>query len=171
MTRSALAFTGHRYVSLPYGITIEDVALNFVAKWGPSRARRSTRCSTLMLVGGALGADLAVLQWCYQLEVPYEIYLPFPADIFTAKWQSHDRLRLTRYIHRAVAVHVLGKAYDVGLYHARDRAMVDRAEAVATVWDGRTRGGTYGTIKYAAQQEKPIVNVLGGFTVVRPRDL
>lgn len=51
--------------------------------------------------------------------------------------------------------------YSPDCYTVRNKFMVDQADIVLAVWDGKPWGGTYNTIKYAEQQNKTIIEYKG----------
>jgi uncharacterized phage-like protein YoqJ len=57
------------------------------------------------------------------------------------------------------AVHVVSEQYFPGCFFARNRFMVDRADSMIAVYDGRQRGGTYRTIGCAEGAGKQIAFV------------
>ncbi len=54
---------------------------------------------------------------------------------------------------------VIQKQYDPGCFQKRNKYMVDKSDAVIAIWDGRTSGGTYNTIKYAQSLGKEIIQI------------
>ncbi len=54
-------------------------------------------------------------------------------------------------------VKIVRQNYDMGSYHARNRLMVDHADLLIAVYDGRKEGGTYQTISYAKRKGRKIV--------------
>lgn len=78
-----------------------------------------------ILHGGARGVDLSADWIAKNSNIPVRIFLP--------DWQEH------------------GKAAGI----IRNREMVEEADAVIAVWDGKSRGTKY-TIDYAKEQGKPV---------------
>lgn len=54
------------------------------------------------------------------------------------------------------AVHVVSETGHAGVYHQRDRYMVDYSRRVIAVYDGRETGGTAYTVGYACRQGKMV---------------
>lgn len=87
-------------------------------------------------------------------------YIPTEADTIISGGASGidslaekyaDRHRLSKYIIRP-RYDLYGRAAPL----KRNEEMVDLAEAVLVVWDGRSRGAQY-TLKYAEKNKKPVV--------------
>lgn len=54
------------------------------------------------------------------------------------------------------AVQVVSETSHSGVYHQRNRYMVERSSRVIAVYDGRETGGTVYTVQYARRQEKDV---------------
>ncbi len=54
---------------------------------------------------------------------------------------------------------VIQKQYDPGCFQKRNKYMVDKSDVVIAIWNGRTSGGTYNTIKYAQSLGKEIIQI------------
>lgn len=117
------------------------------------------------VVGGARGFDtwvaLAALRCGYQVDV----YLPFPEDIFAAKWfDPTDRAVLDDIVERARQVVIFSEVYRTGVYIERDEEIVDVSTEIFAGYDGREKGGTAATVRYARKLQRPI-------WVLDPQDL
>ncbi len=56
-------------------------------------------------------------------------------------------------------VTVIQEKYAPGCFQKKNKYMVDKSDIVIAIWDGRTSGGTYNTIKYAKSLEKEIIQI------------
>jgi uncharacterized phage-like protein YoqJ len=82
--------------------------------------------------------------------------LPFPG--FWEHYREQEGSYFdTLYQQLDVVGHVSQGGYDVKKIHARNRWIVDESDVVIAVYDGRQRGGTYSTLRYAKQKRKPIL--------------
>ena len=158
------AFTGHRPEHLPWGTDETDprcAALKAVLR----RELRTAyaRGCTEFLCGMARGCDLyfaeAVLALCSAGELrggKLTAMLPCPSQ--ADRWSEREQARYHALLERCGEVRVLEPAYTPGCMLRRNRAMVDRADLLMTVFDG-TEGGTEAAIRYARQRGVEIVPV------------
>lgn len=112
-----------------------------------------------MIVGMALGWDMAVAEACYLLGIPYHAYVPFVGQ--ESKWPSPSRHLYVSLCSKALEYVVVSDgSYAVEKMQIRNRAMVDAAgEGVLALWNG-TPGGTANCVKYAQLTAgKPMTNV------------
>lgn len=84
------------------------------------------------------------------LEVSLEAALPYRGRL---KTRNPDFHRLIRQCDR---VYIVNELYTRSCFEQRNRFMVDRAQRVIAVYDGRKRGGTFFTLQYAQKQGKEI---------------
>lgn len=111
-----------------------------------------------VIAGGALGWDTALADAALSLDLPLFLYIPFEGQ--ERRWpreaQSHY-LHLRDHAARIVVCSPGG--YTAAKLLRRNEAMVDDADALLALWDGEPRGGTYRTVQYAQEQEKPVWNL------------
>ena len=151
------AFTGHRPEHLPWGEDETDprcLALKALLR----RALRalSARGYTRFLCGMARGCDLyfaeAVLALRDAGELPEaELVAMLPCPSQPARWDGRTRARYAALLGRCAEVRVLEPEYSPGCMLRRNRAMVDAADVLLTVFDG-SEGGTAATIRYAKRR-------------------
>ena len=156
------AFTGHRPERLPWGQDETDarcLALKTVLR----QALRTLygRGCTAFVCGMARGCDLyfaeAVLALRDAGELPgasLAAMLPCPTQ--AARWDGQTRARYQRILARCDTVRTLETAYTPGCMLRRNRAMVDAADVLLTVFDGG-EGGTAATVRYAGRRGTEIV--------------
>lgn len=83
--------------------------------------------------------------------------IPFPSFWDRYKSQSDDRIYLKKLENSLdIIVAVNEGEYAPWKMHARNQWLVDEACAILTVYDGRKKGGTFSTLKYARRLGKPI---------------
>ena len=82
--------------------------------------------------------------------------LPCPSQ--AARWDARTLERYRQILARCDEVRVLEAAYSPGCMLRRNRAMVDAADVLLTVFDG-SEGGTAATIRYAKRRGTEIVPV------------
>ncbi len=156
------AFTGHRPKRLPWGVREDDprcqalkmrlrVELELLAANGYRR----------FLCGMALGCDTYFAEAVLELkqtnpQILLEAMIPCPGQ--ADRWTSADRARYHALIGRCDRVWVLEDSYSDGCMQRRNRAMVDRADLLLSVWDGGS-GGTGSTVRYAQERGVDVLAV------------
>lgn len=143
------AFTGHRPHRLPWGSREEDprcMALKSLIANAVERA--AERGCTAFLCGMAQGCDM----WFAEavLEKGYRLIAMLPCPGQADRWQEKDRLRYQSLLARCSEVRVLEDSYTEGCMLRRNRAMIDCADLLISVYDGEG-GGTGNTVRYAAE--------------------
>jgi len=155
--KSTLAFTGHRPKRLLANHTkeaIADVLSAFL--WGP------TPHWERLITGGALGLDMLAAAraqaFCRGCGYTAHHILALPWDGYNQHW-SEDRREFAAVIESRAdqVLHIGEHPKDWGdmndNYHARNRWMVDNCTTLLGFWDGKRRGGTFETLKYAVNRE------------------
>ena len=158
------AFTGHRPEHLPWGTDETDprcAALKTVLQQEVS-ALYQRGCSAY-LSGMARGCDLYFAEAVLALRAADRLpdakliaMLPCPSQ--AARWDAKTLERYRQILARCDEVRVLEAAYSPGCMLRRNRAMVDAADVLLTVFDG-SEGGTAATIRYAKRRGTEIVPV------------
>lgn len=144
------AFTGHRPKRLPWGSDEGDprcLALKQLMRQAVEQTRL-WGCDGY-LCGMALGCDTYFAELVLDMSLPLEVVLPCPGQ--ADRWPEKDRRRYESLLLRASAIHVLEDCYSDGCMLRRNRAMIDRAQLLITVYDGRG-GGTGSTVAYAKKR-------------------
>ncbi len=158
------AFTGHRPEHLPWGTDERDLrcaALKTVLRQ-QIRALAARGCTTF-LCGMARGCDTYFAEAVLTLREAGEVsngkliaMLPCPSQ--AERWSARDLARYRVLLERCDEVNVLEAAYTSGCMLRRNRAMVDAADVLLTVFDGG-EGGTAATIRYAERRGLEIVSM------------
>src|SRR5262245_26082235 len=142
----AIGFTGHRPPDLAASPTL-------LASHLPACCRELHRRwpAARWLCGGASGVDEAVAQNAIALGHPFELHLPFPAEVMRQEgyFDEASYQVLLAQLPRAAAVVHLFPAFDPGAYEARNHSLVDNAELLVAFWNGNRGGGTFQTISFA----------------------
>lgn len=141
------AFTGHRPQKLPWGNAEEDPrcqALKIMIARAVDQAVE--RGCTGFLCGMARGCDL----WFAEavLDKGYDLIAMLPCAAHAEGWPERDRLRMQALLERCSEICFVEQIYSEGCMLRRNRAMVDRAELLISVYDG-SGGGTGSTVRYA----------------------
>ena len=157
------AFTGHRPERLPWGSDESDArcaALRTLIQRAVTQA-----CADgfdAFLCGMARGCDmyfaeavLAARETFPQIRLTAMIPCPTQPDA----WLEAERARYARLLAACDAVCVLEPVYSDGCMLRRNRAMVDAAERVITVYDGGAAGGTAAAVRYAQRRGRELVRL------------
>lgn len=146
------AFTGHRPQKLPWGSREEDPRCRALKRLlDEAVAQAAERGFRTFLCGMALGCDTYFAEAVLKRRdadpsLRLEAVLPCPEQ--TDRWPEADRRRYEALLMRCDGLTVMEDAYSDGCMLRRNRAMVDRAGLLITVYDGSS-GGTGSTIQYA----------------------
>lgn len=111
---------------------------------------------TEWISGGARGVDTwagtAAMEFAFRLR----LYLPFPVAIQSLGWTEGDRFALESMNAWAHDVWIARPDFHPSAYFIRDRKIVEDSDELFAVWDGRDKGGTAATVKYARKVGKKI---------------
>ena len=160
------ALIGHRPKGFPWNYrdkdskeqkeylkTLEDTIIELIEKDG----------FNYFISGGAIGADqdfaeiVINLKKCYP-HIQLEIAVPCPnQDI---KWSSSDKARYKRILENADFVNILSTSYSPICMQKRNEYMVDKSDFVIVVWNGNHTGGTYNTLCYTKNKNKPFKQII-----------
>lgn len=143
-----MAITGHRPESLNDPTWVKAALRDGLMQTG----------ATLVIQGMASGVDLwsAVVAW--HLDIPYIAVKP---------WAGHSPRQADEYIYEWVERHAKNvvevspqqKYPGAWAYHARNEYMVDNADALLAVWNGKKSGGTAACVNYAHKIGKPVFQI------------
>ena len=158
----SIAFTGHRPESLPFGEdeTSEPCRALKTLLWQELKTRVRAGYNTFYC-GAARGSDIfcgelvLLLRPRVQADLQLVCVTPFPQQ--ADGWSSAWRRRYDALLQNADRVVQLCDRYAPGCYFERNRYLVEHADALLAVYDGRSRGGTAHTVRYARHQKKEVV--------------
>lgn len=151
------AFTGHRPQHLPWGSREEDPRCQALKQLLDRAIGRAVELGCdRFLCGMALGCDLYFAEAVLARGLPLEAVLPCPGQ--ADRWAKADRTRYETLLLRCDAIRVLEDSYTEGCMLRRNRAMVELADYLITVYDG-SGGGTGSTIAYAKKRGVEIIPV------------
>lgn len=154
-----VAFSGHRPEKLPWGSDETDVrCLALKQKLGQTLDALIAAGADTFLCGMARGCDCyfaeAVLE---RMERDPRLSLEgwVPCVSQPDRWCAADRRRYEQLLLGCTRVFLLQEHYSDGVMLRRNRAMIDRADLLLTVWDG-SGGGTASSVRYARRCGKPV---------------
>ncbi len=155
-----VAFTGYRPEKMPFTESCEDLGYRrFIASLEALICTLCEQGETQFISGVARGFDLWAAEVVLRMRGEYPgialvCAVPFPGQ--ARSWSDEDQARYVAVLDAADEVLVLAEYYHRGVYHVRDRAMVDRAELVVCAYDGRP-GGTAYTVGYAQRMGRDLI--------------
>lgn len=141
------AITGHRPQHLDGD---DDYKSDLWLRMGDWLSEQYSNASKV-ICGGAIGVDTFAAKTAVVKNIPLFLALPWPG--YMDRYQKKHRDRLGWLIERAdEVVYVCDPPYAPWKYELRNQFMVDHADHVLAVWNGKMGGGTYNCIKYARRQ-------------------
>ena len=154
------AFTGHRPQSLPFGFNEADercIALKQLLREEIIRLIEDEGV-TYFITGMAIGVDMYAAEIVLGLKSSYAgliLESAIPCETQAAKWTEEQRDRYFDIAAQCDKETLIQNQYTPDCMQKRNRYMVDQADCVIAVWDGRP-SGTGKTVQYAQRQGKPI---------------
>ncbi len=155
------AFTGYRPAKMPFTEQVSDPKyLRFRSVEARVLRMLAEQGYMRFVTGLAMGFDTWAAEDVLALkeEFPHIILhcaVPFPEQ--DAGWSEADRDRRGIICAQADDVVTVSPSYVKDAYFIRNRYMVDMADTVICAYDGRRRGGTAYTVKYAVEQDKHVI--------------
>lgn len=149
------AFTGHRPQSLPWGSREDDPRCEALKKRIRTAAEQAAgRGYCHFLCGMALGCDTYFAETVLDLKktmpnLVLEAVIPCPGQ--SDRWTQKDKTRYGQLLQQCDVLTVLEDVYSDGCMLRRNRAMIDRADLLISVYDG-SGGGTGSAVQYAKEQ-------------------
>ena len=143
-----ITFTGNRSIGMNNHTVNESLAA--IKQMYPNAVWRS---------GMAYGLDMAVANWAYKNNVPFEAHLPFPAYAQTGAWGAVAKELHTMLLTKAVKVFTHSDQFSFAAYQDRNVKMATGADFVVA-FNLNKRGGTVNMIRHCLQSG---IEVLDGF--------
>lgn len=163
MTTKKCAFTGHRPQSLPFGFNETDercVALKQTLRNEIIKLIENEGV-THFISGMAIGVDMYAAEIVLGLKASYPVLTlesAIPCETQAAKWNEDLRDRYYEIASKCDKETLIQRHYTADCMHKRNRYMVDQADYIIAVWDGRP-SGTGKTVQYAQRQGKPVIAI------------
>lgn len=155
------AFTGHRPQKFPFGFNEADercTALKDILRKQIIRLIEEEKV-THFISGMALGVDMYAAEIVLDLKKTYPgitLESAIPCKTQANKWNAAMRERYYEIAAQCDKETMIQTKYTPDCMEKRNRYMVDHADYIIAVWDGKP-SGTGNTVKYAKKQEKPII--------------
>jgi uncharacterized phage-like protein YoqJ len=157
---TTIAFTGHRPQAL--GGFAPNLTHAWVRQTLASAIDAALECGfTTFISGMALGVDTwAAIEVLNRRGCGARLIAAVPFAGQESLWPAEARRVYDFILGEAELLHVVSDgAYAPAKMHVRDKWMVDHASGVIAVWDGRTNGGTFATVKYARTEGLPLLQI------------
>ena len=122
---------------------------------------------THFITGMAIGVDMFAAEIVLGLKSAYNgitLECAIPCETQAEKWSEALRDRYFDIASKCDKETLLQQRYTPDCMHKRNRYMVDQADYIIAVWNGKP-SGTGKTVQYAQQQGKP-VRVINPITLV-----
>lgn len=172
MSGLSCAFTGHRPQRYSFGF---DEAH---ADCGKLKLAIATQIAALAMdgftvfyTGMAQGADI----WCAESVLALREHTPelrliaaLPYDRQAKGWTAAMQERYHGILVRCDEVVYVSREYKRGCLFQRDRWLVDNADMLLAVYDGKPKGGTAYTVSYAKKKGKQVVVIDPDFFTAAP---
>ena len=155
------AFTGHRPQNLPFGFREDDercIALKETLKEQIVHLITDENV-THFISGMAMGVDMYAAEIVLNLKNTYPgitLESAIPCETQATKWNAAMRERYYEIAAQCDKETMLQTKYTPDCMEKRNRYMVDHADYIIAVWDGKP-SSTGNTVKYAQKQEKKII--------------
>ena len=111
----------------------------------------------VVIQGMAPGADLTAAKIAYREKIPFVSVRPWAGhrDSIDEQWRRHWD-SAWKYARHNVTIVDQERFPGNSCYQRRNEYMVDNADFLIAVWDGKKKGGTWNTIKYAQSVDMSI---------------
>ncbi len=163
MMEISCSFTGHRPQRFPWRFNEDDprcIALKSVLTEQIKALVESG--ATNFFSGMALGVDVWAAQIVLTLretDPRLKLHCVLPCKDQDTKWNTAARKIYHAILERADTVQYVSQDYYNGCMLDRNRRLVDLADILLAVWDGKPAGGTAATVRYAQKQKREIIRI------------
>lgn len=148
-----IAGTGHRpdklggYTEDAYARLV-SIATDYLKENQPS----------IVISGMALGWDQALAQAAIELHIPVIAAIPFLGQ--ESRWPKESQSKYKALIEKCREVVIVSPGGFASFkMQKRNEYMVNRADVILAMWNGKAEGGTFNCISYAQKKGKKIVNL------------
>ena len=161
MKEKTCVFTGHRPQKLPFGLNEEDARCTALKE----ELRKQTinlienENVTHFISGMALGTDLMAAEIVLDLKVSYPgitLESAIPCETQAVKWTVSQRERYYDIAAQCDKETMLQNHYSPDCLDKRNRYMVDHADFILAVWNGKA-SGTGRTVTYARGKNRTVI--------------
>lgn len=152
-----IAFTGHRLDKLPYKDESDPNCAMLKRKMFCEAQKHLQPDQTIYLSGMANGVDLWAAEQVILLKNAFpmhdiQLWAVVPYRKQAASWNKALRDRYQDILNEADKIILISEEYTLACMHVRNRRLVDEADHLIAVYDGKQQGGTRETIVYAQRK-------------------
>lgn len=155
-----VCFTGHRPQNLPFGFNEEDPRCIRMRRM---LARKTEELilqqgATHFISGMAIGVDMICAEIVLELREKYPhitLECAVPCKSQPNKWSDSMKERYYSILERSDEVTFIQENYTPDCMHKRNRYMIECADIVIAVWDGKPSGAGY-TVNYAKEKGRKV---------------
>lgn len=112
--------------------------------------------------GMALGFDQWFAIEAVKLGCELHAYLPFPAEDQSRKWNDADRAGYQSLLGLSTLIRHEADAFEFAAYHRRNQAMVDSADLMVAMTNGKRSGGTWDCLGRIVRAGTPTILIHTG---------
>jgi uncharacterized phage-like protein YoqJ len=156
---SICAFTGHRPQHLPFGTNEADPRCAALKKCLRAQIEKLIEMGVTHFISGmAIGVDMYAAEIVLDLKATYPditLECAFPCETQAVKWPEPLRERYYNIAAECDKETMLQTHYTADCMLKRNQYMVEQADIILAVWDGRP-SGTGMTVRYARERHKPV---------------
>jgi len=159
MQKFIISVTGHR--AWKDRAHERETLFHATAKLVDMLEKTFTRSTQVVLIHGcATGVDMWFGEHAMRLDLPIELYLPFPriTQIVKGKMSPRQAASLNRQIEYADKTVVVNKQFHYHGYEKRNWALVNRCNLLASYYT-RERSGSGNAVRYAIKKNVPVVDL------------
>lgn len=166
-------FTGHRPQHLPFGMNEDDERCTDLKETLKEQIINLIEAEdvTHFITGMALGVDLYAAEIVLDLKACYPnitLESAIPCETQAVKWSMAQRERYYDIAAQCDKETMLQSHYSPDCMDKRNRYMVDHADFIIAVWDGRP-SGTGKTVTYAGDRNEKSIIVIDPVTLAVER--
>lgn len=155
-----VCFTGHRPQNLPFGFNEEDPRCIRMRRMLARKTEELIlqQCATHFISGMAIGVDMICAEIVLELSQKYPhitLECAVPCKSQPNKWSDSMKERYCSILERCNKVTIIQEKYTSDCMHKRNRYMIECADIVIAVWDGKPSGTGY-TVNYAKEKGRKV---------------
>ena len=155
-----VCFTGHRPQNLPFGFNEEDPRCIRMRRMLARKTEELIlqQCATHFISGMAIGVDMICAEIVLELSQKYPhitLECAVPCKSQPNKWYDSMKERYCSILERSNKVTIIQEKYTSDCMHKRNRYMIECADIVIAVWDGKPSGTGY-TVNYAKEKGRKV---------------